>query len=672
MQMDNTSPWQDFAPSAPPTTSNPWDDFKASDPGMFKTVSDNAVQGATFGLGNRAEAGLAAAALSAMNDKGFSQNYEDARNAEQGDLKTEMQQHPIASILSNLGGGLATGGLVSGTKAGAAVADSLGSGGIAARALKGAGLGSFTGAAYGAGTADDGQALQGAQSGAIGGALTGGALPVAGAALSDVANTALNAGKGLLARSPQAVQNAAQTMLGAGGDLYNKMRSNGATFNPQAASGLISDIKSSLASQDFLPSLNPKTLGIINDLDNIVAQAGTNGNLQLSTLDQIRRQLGRIGPTEDGVSAGKIKNVIDDFVNNAGQTDLSSGSTDAMDFLNQGRKQYQQASKFQDVADVLTNADGDANKIKSGLTRFMNNDANTRGWSPEELAALKDAASGTITEKLLKMGGKFGFDLGHSTTMGNTVAPLIGGEIGGIGVPIAGTAARIGQTLSAKGKAETLLKTLEGTPTSSLPSLPNAAPALSGASVAASRQLQGVPSAPQIAPQTVMQSAQPMDYSFQTQQPTQQPALPDVSSFVKPESDGNPNAKNPNSSASGLYQFTNKTWADMVSKYGAQTGIKLSDKNDPQSQSVMARLYAGDNIKQLEPVIGRMPTKGELYMSHLLGATGAAKLINAQGTGKEAIMLYPRQVLDANRNIFFDGRKPRTVEDVYKLLNNKV
>jgi hypothetical protein len=670
--VDSTSsPWADFPQTPPsnttPSGGNPWDDFKPSDPGMFNTVSDNAVQGATFGLGNRAEAGLAALALTAMNDKGLSQNYRDARNVEQGNLKTEMQDSPVTSVLSNLAGGLATGGLASGTKAGAVVADSLSNGGLAARALKGAGLGSLTGAVYGAGTADDGQALQGAQSGAVSGALIGGAFPVAGAALSDVANTALNAGKGILARSPQAVQNAAQSMLGAGGDLYNKMRQVGATFNPQAASRLISDIKSSLASQDFLPSLNPKTLGIINDLDNIVAQAGTNGNLQLSTLDQIRRQLGRIGPTEDGVSAGKIKNVIDDFVNNAGQADLSNGSTDAIDLLNQGRKQYQQASKFQDVADVLTNADGDANKIKSGLTRFMNNDANTRGWSPEELSALKDAASGTITEKLLKMGGKFGFDLGHSTTMGNTVAPLIGGEIGGIGVPIAGTAARIVQTLSAKGKAETLLKTLEGRPTSLLPQLPNAAPALSGAAVAASRQFQGAPNTSQIAPQTVMQPAQPMDYSFQTSQP----AFPDVSSFVKPESGGNPNAKNPNSSASGLYQFTNKTWAYMVSKYGQQTGIKLSDKNDPQSQAVMARMYANDNVKALNQSLGRQPNIGELYIAHVLGANGAAKLINAN-PNRQAVTMFPTKVVDANRSIFFNGKTPRTSGEVYKLLSQKV
>lgn len=147
--------------------------------------------------------------------------------------------------------------------------------------------------------------------------------------------------------------------------------------------------------------------------------------------------------------------------------------------------------------------------------------------------------------------------------------------------------------------------------------------------------------------------------------------LPDISNFAKAESGNNPNAKNSNSTASGLYQFTNKTWADMVSRYGKQTGIGLQDKNNPQAQTIMTKLLAQDNIRSLQKTLGRLPTKGELYMAHVLGSNGAAKLINADPS-KEAIMLFPRQVFDANRNIFFQGKQPRSVADVYQILNQKV
>ena len=148
-------------------------------------------------------------------------------------------------------------------------------------------------------------------------------------------------------------------------------------------------------------------------------------------------------------------------------------------------------------------------------------------------------------------------------------------------------------------------------------------------------------------------------------------ASPDVSSFVKPESGGNPNAKNPNSSASGLYQFTNKTFNDMVARHGKETGITFADKNNPQAQATMARLYAQDNIKVLEPALGRMPTKGELYQAHVLGPTGAARLINAN-PNQEAIMLFPRNVLDANHGLFFSGKRPITVAELQNKLSSKV
>lgn len=150
-----------------------------------------------------------------------------------------------------------------------------------------------------------------------------------------------------------------------------------------------------------------------------------------------------------------------------------------------------------------------------------------------------------------------------------------------------------------------------------------------------------------------------------------QSSNPNVQSFAKAESGGNPNAKNPNSSASGLYQFTNKTWADMVMRHGKETGITISDKSNPQAQATMASLLAKDNIKTMSPLIGRMPTLPELYAGHVLGAHGAAKLINANPQ-QEAIMIFPRQVTDANRPIFFQGNRPRTVAEVKNILTQKV
>lgn len=152
------------------------------------TILDQGLQGVTFGLGNRASAGLAALALSAMNDKGVGKNYKDSRNSESNRLANEVQQRPALSLLSNLAGGLATGGLGTDTAAGTALANSLRSGNLTARAAKGALAGAATGTAYGAGSAGYGQTGKGAEQGAVTGALTGGAIPVASSALRGIGN----------------------------------------------------------------------------------------------------------------------------------------------------------------------------------------------------------------------------------------------------------------------------------------------------------------------------------------------------------------------------------------------------------------------------------------------------------------------------------------------------
>jgi len=79
---------------------------------------------------------------------------------------------------------------------------------------------------------------------------------------------------------------------------------------------------------------------------------------------------------------------------------------------------------------------------------------------------LRQAAQATTAEKLLKMGGKFGLDLGTSLTAGNTVAPLVGGiaagsPLGAGAVITAGTISRQLQKYMARGRAEEVIKLLQ-------------------------------------------------------------------------------------------------------------------------------------------------------------------------------------------------------------------
>lgn len=87
------------------------------------------------------------------------------------------------------------------------------------------------------------------------------------------------------------------------------------------------------------------------------------------------------------------------------------------------------------------------------------------------------------------------------------------------------------------------------------------------------------------------------------------------------ESGGNPNAKNPGSSAGGLFQFIDST----AKAYGLRNRFDVNEASD-----AAARLMR-DNAAHLSKVLGRAPTDAELYLAHQQGPGGAAKLLGNPG-----------------------------------------
>lgn len=94
------------------------------------------------------------------------------------------------------------------------------------------------------------------------------------------------------------------------------------------------------------------------------------------------------------------------------------------------------------------------------------------------------------------------------------------------------------------------------------------------------------------------------------------------------ESKLNPNAKNPNSSASGVFQFIDST--------GRQYGLR--NPFDPIANIDAGIRLAADNRAALARALGREPTPGELYLAHQQGAAGATKLLsNPNGLAVNAV-----------------------------------
>jgi transglycosylase-like protein with SLT domain len=166
---------------------------------------------------------------------------------------------------------------------------------------------------------------------------------------------------------------------------------------------------------------------------------------------------------------------------------------------------------------------------------------------------------------------------------------------------------------------------------------------------------------------------------------------------AKVESNFNPGAKAPTSSAQGLFQFIEQTWLQTMKEAGPQLGygayanaitksrsgrMEVADpamrsrildlRRDPHANAAMAAAFTNKNAALLKSKLGRTATEGELYIAHFLGAGGASKLINeASTTNVPAARLFPTAAA-ANRSVFYDkSGRARAASEVYANLTGR-
>jgi hypothetical protein len=131
------------------------------------------------------------------------------------------------------------------------------------------------------------------------------------------------------------------------------------------------------------------------------------------------------------------------------------------------------------------------------------------------------------------------------------------------------------------------------------------------------------------------------------------------------ESAFDPAAKAGTSSAAGLYQFIESTWLSTLSRHAPSLGLEreagmaredaLALRFDPRLSALLAGALTADNADVLANRLGRVPTDGELYAAHVLGAGGAAQLARAAQKSPEtsAVELFPAAAR-ANHALFHD------------------
>jgi hypothetical protein len=171
--------------------------------------------------------------------------------------------------------------------------------------------------------------------------------------------------------------------------------------------------------------------------------------------------------------------------------------------------------------------------------------------------------------------------------------------------------------------------------------------------------------------------------------------------LARVESNFNPAARAPGSSATGLFQFRDHAWLEAIRTFGAGYGLQDYAKRveligeedfeqdrivrDPLQLEVLAlrlnprlsTLMMAENIKRnlqiLSERTGQEPGRTDLYLAHFLGPDGAVLFLKKLDESPAAIAgeLFP-QATESYPGVFLTPRQqPRTVADVYRRFDRK-
>jgi Transglycosylase SLT domain len=134
-------------------------------------------------------------------------------------------------------------------------------------------------------------------------------------------------------------------------------------------------------------------------------------------------------------------------------------------------------------------------------------------------------------------------------------------------------------------------------------------------------------------------------YFSRSDELTGQPAVSAlVERIIAVESNGDPNAKNSRSSATGLGQFLDETWLDLVRAYrpdlarGRSQRETLELRREPELAREITMRFVERNVAMLKQR-GLPVTAGTVYLAHFAGGAGAVALLSAPDNSDAALVL---------------------------------
>lgn len=233
---------------------------------------------------------------------------------------------------------------------------------------------------------------------------------------------------------------------------YNSVEKSGVEYSGRAIQDMIRGLKDDLTKKAAIAQNYPKTYALINELDN----APPGSSVQINMLDALRKQLGKVAGGDESFAAKMAIERLDKFIDAAdpaslmartpaagapgaanvpriGGTSSPSPAEEAARLIKEARGNA--AAGFR--SDTITGIQGDAelraaaansgknlgNAIRQRVAGLLIKDGGTRGYTPEEIAALESLVRGSRTANVTRDIGNL---LGGGGGLGSAVYGLTG------------------------------------------------------------------------------------------------------------------------------------------------------------------------------------------------------------------------------------------------------
>jgi hypothetical protein len=393
---------------------------------MLRAASEGAQSGMFMGWDDEL-AGAMLAPIEATKDwvqgNGFDlkRGYNRIQQAEDAKKAARREAYPKTSLAGEVVGSVATGGTA------AAKVGSIAGKGIIPAAVEGAGYG----AVYGAGESKPGERLEGGLKGAAFGAVAGGLTK----SIGDQVIKRLPMNKVPPIPAAPTIDDLADDAT----KLYTAGRATGVAIKPQVFDHLKSNMKLVAGRQN--QNLRPKTMGILDDLDNTSPVVG------IQEFDELRQSIGQAmkrAEPQDVRTLTLMKEQMDKFADNLTQADVG-GNVKGFELFKQAREVYSRKSKAEVIAKLLKDAEldtsqftqsGAANTITKQFRKLAKNEKALKGFTPEERMLINELAMGGRSSKAMKFLAKFAPRGVVSTILGMSGGMAVGPA--GLAVPLAG------------------------------------------------------------------------------------------------------------------------------------------------------------------------------------------------------------------------------------------